>query len=80
MAYTWAVAAVGSYVRERAEVARAAARTLANVRTGAKNAALARIASLGGQLAPIASLPFGLSIMIVARRPAASTEDSDGGS
>ena len=45
----------------------------------AVNAVLARVAALGGQLAPIVPLPFGLSIMIVARRPAAAP-GSGGGS
>jgi len=42
------------------------------------NGLLARVAALGGQLAPIAPLPFGLSIMIVARRPAAARETGGG--
>ncbi len=46
----------------------------------ALNAMLARITGLGGQLAPIVSLPFGLSSMVVARRPAAAAADSSGGS
>jgi SAM-dependent methyltransferase len=44
------------------------------------NDALARLVGLGGHLVPIASLPFGLSIMIVARRPSHSAADGDGGS
>ncbi len=35
------------------------------------NDALARLVGLGGHLAPIVSLPFGLSIILVARRPTA---------
>ena len=44
------------------------------------NDLLARVVGLGGLLAPIVSLPFGLSIMVVARRPALLAADSGGGS
>jgi SAM-dependent methyltransferase len=44
------------------------------------NDLLARVVGLGGILAPIVSLPFGLSIMVVARRPALLAADSGGGS
>jgi len=44
------------------------------------NALLARVAGFGGVLAPIVTLPFGLSIIVVARRPAAAAADSAGGS
>jgi len=44
------------------------------------NDLLAHVVGLGGTLAPIVSLPFGLSIMVVARRPARLAADSGGGS
>ena len=44
------------------------------------NDALARLVGLGGHVAPIVSLPFGLSIMVVARRPLAHAAGSGAGS
>jgi SAM-dependent methyltransferase len=44
------------------------------------NSALAHLVGLGGLVAPIVPLPFGLSIIAVARRPAAAAADSAGGS
>jgi SAM-dependent methyltransferase len=44
------------------------------------NTALARVVGLGGVLAPFVPLPFGLSIISVARRPAAAAADNAGGS
>jgi len=44
------------------------------------NDLLARVVGLDGILAPVVSLPFGLSIMVVARRPALLASDTGGGS
>jgi SAM-dependent methyltransferase len=44
------------------------------------NDALAHVVGLGGHVAPFVSLPFGLSIMVVARRPAAAGAGSARGS
>ena len=44
------------------------------------NDLLARVVGLDGILAPVVSLPFGLSIMVVARRPALLAPDTGGGS
>jgi SAM-dependent methyltransferase len=44
------------------------------------NSALAHIVGLGGLLVPVVTLPFGLSIIVVGRRPAAAARDSAGGS